>query len=621
MADESSVYITGSEPDWAIEKALDGILAELRKTQKVTKEQEKILKRSTSGGKMFDKQAWKELTSSLKKATKQGFEQGRANTNLIQSTKQLSKEFKESSKIFKGAMVGAGLVGGLFGALYENFKATIGMFEKLTDVGLSVNMHYRDMARSLAETGMSLKRFEDLALKYSTVMGKMGPTQFLETVSEIGDGFNKFGLTMAQGAEWAAEYLERQRMLGNYSIYSQQGLNEAVRSNVERLTAYSKILNVSRSELQAAQMSAAQDDLVQMRLMTRSREEATAMGDALADTVAILQAFQAPELGQDFTRMFGFDEIMMSQDFQEYFGTTAAEFTNALAALHDKTSAGIQEGLQADIENLGRLASEYIDENGYILSMAEGDLTAQQRAMKNLARGYEQWIDMSEEQRDAALNRSRQVNSIVEQTTRLDQNVESLRLSFLYLTNEVLEKLIGIFGAGGTEEAAEAGIAGLANAAGRAAQFLRDLADDKIEWGGIFATIGSAIWDGIKDGFTWVMTSIGMMITNAVDRVAEAIRNWSPFGNDQSMEYTEAMQSSASGRAYINLNENAAELAEAEARLERLTTGPRGGNRNLGEDIADTRALVEELQENNRRLLAIYRQSQLTTEAIEDTGG
>lgn len=522
------IHITGSDVEWALEKTQSQILAALSKTQKISEKQEKHFKDATSGGKIFDKKAFKEFTSGLKTSTDQAVKHAKGQKTLIGTTQDLNKEFKESSKTFKTAMVGMGLVGGILGQLYGQFTNTIKVFSELNDVGISNSMSYKGLSKSLAQIGMSLDEFQAISQRYTTVIGKMGFARFSDLVTGIGEGFHKFGLTMSEGAEWAGEFIEQQRIMGNYSIYSQRGLNEAIRSNIDRLTAYSKTLNVSRSELQSAQTEAAGDAMAQAKLMGMGADEADAARKAWMETVAAFRSFDVPEMGQFITDMFGYSDPSRSPAYLRLVETGGSNAANIMADI----ARGLEEGVaptEKVFADLGTAMETFVKGPGYdILQSQNGN--SEIESMVRFARNWRHAIENA-----TPGGEDTAAQEMVRLTAELNTNLGRLSGSFLYLANSVLERFIGLLDPDGTTEGTVGkGVKSLASAAGSAADWLMTLAEGKWDWKKALGTVGDALWSGIKTGFEASMHFIATLITGAIEDLIYAIENFSIFGGEDS---------------------------------------------------------------------------------------
>lgn len=538
---ENDVHITGSDPDWAIEKALDNILTTLKGTQKVSKSQEKKLKEAASGGKVFDKKAFSDFHNGLKKTTAGAFAQGRANKSLHDTTKDLNKEFKESSKSIKGLAIGVGGVAAILGTLYQQFMDTLGTFRELQDVGLSVNLEYMQVTKNLALMGMSLDQFQAVSQRFATSIGKMGLDNFTNLITSVGEGFHTFGLTMSEGSEWAAEYIDQQRLLANNNIYTQQGLNKAVRSNIDRLTAYSKILNVSRSELQSARTEAAQDGMVQARFLAEGAEMASSARDAYMDFNSRFAALDAPEMGQIFRDMMGFRDVSMSDEFQRVMESSASEVGLAIAGITESIAynEGELENSAENMNKVGRASVAFMQSRGYQLLQANpNDPTL--LAISKFARNWKAAFE------GGTLDPNSDVNKMNKVAAELNTNLDRLKGTALVLGNVIVEKVIKLLGGGSIDGTMTGGMQAVADAAGAAADWLMKLAEGKVEWGKVFANIGSWIWDGIGGMFTSLWEAGVATIREGIDNVVRAIQNWNPLSK-ASYATAEYVQDSAYG--------------------------------------------------------------------------
>jgi hypothetical protein len=396
----------------------------------------------------------------------------------------------------------------------------------------------------------------------------MGLDKFTDMITGIGDGFNKFGLTMAEGADWAAEYLQQQRLLANYSIYTQRGLNEAIRSNIDRLTAFSKILNVSRSEIQAAQTEAASD----LRVRARFLVEGEAMHkDAEKNFMRMIGNFAGLKmegLANVLTEFMGFagGEWQKSDMFGELHGTAASGVVQVLGELTDAISYGPLSDKDADMY-MRRLGDELLDPAALATwkeIQENTGLNPAQEAIFNAALAY------AEAREKGDIGGDGSVSPAVQAAAALNQNLNRLKNSVPMMLASAVEKLAKFLGLEeGVEGGMTAGMNLIAEKAGMIADWLLRVVEGKIDWKAQFKEWAVILWDAAESVFDGVEAAImegAQLVADAIDRINPF--NLSPTkvtqsDIDESLRRRSGTRDSYAKMADGSLGQNAMQLEEA----------------------------------------------------------
>lgn len=329
MADiGGDVHITGSDlPQWASETTLEKLLETVEKLTGISEKQKRILdnslreikktgKASPGGGKglMGNKKEvglTKALTTGLKEVGHSALDTVGHFDKLGGPLKDFGKALKKSSASMK---IGLGIVGGIFGLIGKGiaiYKDNLSVIAGLSDKGLILEDSYLGINRTLAMTGMSLEQFNELTTKYTRVIGQNGLKAFTNMIDVAGDaaeGFHRFGLTTADATEYAAEYLDQQRMVGVFRTALDRRASLALVENIENMTMYSKVLNVSRGDLEAAART----------MMTN------------ADLQAELYSIEDPEVRKKAQEAFRLSALQLASMGEE--GAKVSEYLTDIAA-------------------------------------------------------------------------------------------------------------------------------------------------------------------------------------------------------------------------------------------------------------------------------------------------
>jgi hypothetical protein len=361
----SEVEVTGSiYGPWASEKTLTDLLDAIKDLAGTSEEQKKILQRqvteikntgkastggATAGGSKNAKEvesAAKVMTTGLKESGQSALESAAGFDELNSGPlKGFGKSLKNASKGFKGMLVGVGLIGGAIGKYIKSVNQSVTVLRNLNEQGVSFEGSFVEVSRSLAVTGITLEQFGEMAGKYARVMGQNGLQGLLnltKATEAAAGNFHQYGLTTAEATEYAAEYLDQQRMAGVFGKASEAAQAKALQSNIERLTAYSKVLNVSRQEMQDASremLSNAdlQAELFQMDPKTRAKAQA-----AFLETSQSFAALGAPglELGKVFTDIAASPVAEASDGFQQLANAGLGDLAQRMVKLAEANKAG-----------------------------------------------------------------------------------------------------------------------------------------------------------------------------------------------------------------------------------------------------------------------------------------
>ncbi len=360
------VYISGSDyGPWASEmtaikmseaiadlvdltkKQQTDIVNQLKKNGKIT---EKTAKALSSGG----------LKSSLGKDLRKA---GDSALNMAGGFDKLNKgplknfgaALKKSSLGFKAGLAGIGLLGQAIGKSIAVIRESTASMRDMADSGITIAGGMMELQDSLADTGMTLAELSEITGKYGQVVGIGGLraiTQLTKAVNTAENGFMKYGLTTAEATEFTAEYLDQQRMAGIFTQRSKVREAAALQENIERLTSYSKILNVSRKRMmeQTTAMLGREDVQARMAMLEPgARREAQA---AFAQTIQGLTAMgpAGEKFAERLTDMLANPTAEASAAFGE-LAAVAPELAKDMANLSRQVYAGIKPS-QEELQNL-----------------------------------------------------------------------------------------------------------------------------------------------------------------------------------------------------------------------------------------------------------------------------
>ena len=367
---DGEVYITGSEYGaWASETTAVSMAKSIAELVDISnKTQQQVVKELQTNGKINE-----DLSDQISKGKSGlGEDLDKAAESALDTAAGLDKVTKElptfgkwlSEKLPKSMKVGLAGFGMLTAGIAHAVaivEQTAGAMQNMTDQGISFTGGVRDVQSALADTGMTLDQLQEITTKYSRVIGTnswAAINKLTKSVNTAGLGFIKYGLTTEQATEFTAEYLEQQRLAGVFGAASQRGQSAALQENVERLTAYSKTLNVSRKAMMATttEMLSREDVQAQFALMTpEARKKAQAAFSATIQGFASLGP-AGETFGRLLTDMIANPTAEASEAFKQV-AQAAPELAQDLAGVSKRVRAGekvSQEEIMGILERAGK---------------------------------------------------------------------------------------------------------------------------------------------------------------------------------------------------------------------------------------------------------------------------
>lgn len=553
------VNIVESELDWATEKTLNSLLTAFNKAYKLDKAQgeklEKAVKSGAQNGFFSEKtkKSLKDFKQGLDLSTKEAFKSAAAGKGLGKSFDNLKESVREASMAMKATSVITFAVSTVLGRVYARFTEFIGIYKDMSEVGLSMEVNVMSLSRSLAAMGMNMDDFSKILLDNTRVMALKGAdafTRMVEAVEKNTNGFTRFGLTMAEGASYSAEFLEQQRLLGQFQVFQQQGFSSAIQANIERLTAYSKILNVSRQELMKGMTEAASD------LDVRTRFAAMGYGQSQTDAYLAVAAGAEATLGPEFRQIFTDIMAKTSADQAESFKEILRGGGGPVAAVMRDIKSLIEAGDRAGaLQLLQTIPQELEALKGTIFRIAESEGTGAAGA-RVLAGGMLNARELAARgtRGDVLTVLDATIQRLAQEAAEFETNMARLRegIDNLLLTGvmKLIEKLTGKKG----EESVVAALDMLNDAMAGVSQWLLDWADGKFT---LEEGFGKAIDFVVDKVLPKLKDIIVTPMVAAVDRLVNAIKNFSfkdfMFGNDEEEERLRRANKIGEGIDYWNM--------------------------------------------------------------------
>lgn len=226
-----------------------------------------------------------------------------------------------------------GLLMAAFGRLVAVVQDAANFFRESNNIGIRGLRTAQELYNQLAELGMTSQSLISIVKNYSTAMGTFGVqalNRMVRSANEATGGLHQFALTNEEAAQYAAETLEQERLMGRFRLVDQAAQNRALRENITRLSAYSTMLNISRDEIMKSTTDILRQD--QIRALTIGRQGFQG-AEALTTVIQLFSALGKE--GDVFKNLFAdmtgaLDPMMVDglYDFLPFAGDAAMELAD-----------------------------------------------------------------------------------------------------------------------------------------------------------------------------------------------------------------------------------------------------------------------------------------------------
>lgn len=338
--------------DWATEKTLQDIRSNTKASASALQSLLKIkggvadlgdaakdaAKNVTKGGLTF-KEALKDVKSGLVKwkeglttAGLKGFGQqvgktgsllGSLSSNaggLLGTFSSVGKMAGPIGLLVSGISFAVGVIHGLVEQLYASKDA----FIDLVQSGLMFNGSLIDFNVAVGKAGLTTAEFASIAAQSGQGIRAFGEAKFLDATTKLSKTFGEFGLNIARGNEYFAEYLETSRLAGNVYIGSMADQRIAFEENIRQQHELAILTGKSVSEQKKAARQRAESAQYRMMMAALPEAERKRME-------AVAQSLEAAGMDQQMVR---------SAIVQERFGKPSAEYAKLKALMPELEGLG-----------------------------------------------------------------------------------------------------------------------------------------------------------------------------------------------------------------------------------------------------------------------------------------
>lgn len=361
-----------SDSMWATEKTLEALLETIIKLSDVSADQKKELEK----GFKDMAETGKVTRNNLKKTTSKaggGNMFGDASSGLAGFTsgvvgaaddlddlgsgpiKKFGKGLVGMTKKMGAMGIVAGAIMNQIGAAISTIKETVDAMRQLNSVGVTIEGDFMAFQEMLQTSTTTIEELAGITSKYARTVGNVGLRSLVNMTAAAENStfaFKNYGLRLAEATEWQAEMLEADRLGGLIKKRDTAEQSLMLAENVKTLSAYSKILNVSREDMIKQRIALKSRADVQRRFNSmddKSRIAANASFDQFSDLMTALG--DADGLTDMMTTIIADPAAVYSEAFTQLAGT-APEVAQAALDLREKIIAGEDIGPKDVIDRM-----------------------------------------------------------------------------------------------------------------------------------------------------------------------------------------------------------------------------------------------------------------------------
>lgn len=161
----------------------------------------------------------------------------------------------------------------------ERMMTYVDTYRSMMQAGITFDGNLLNMAATVRRAGVSFSTATQIAQRQTTMLLVTGEQNFFKTVRNMEGSFSRFALTMDQGAELTAEFMESQRLSGALYSSSQGELEDANVRMLNLMKAQERITGVNVRRQQEEQQAVMRRASVRLLLSRRSPEEQRRAGE------------------------------------------------------------------------------------------------------------------------------------------------------------------------------------------------------------------------------------------------------------------------------------------------------------------------------------------------------
>ena len=420
------------------------------------------------------------------------------------SSKMLGETGKASSSIkmlagsSKVALIGLSVLGAIAGSVAATLMNSLESYKVLNDSGVYLGTSLVGLATAAATLNMNLQEYSDLARNFPRLMNSVG-TSFSATSREVSKGLNNYGLSIKEGAEYFAEYLDQSRLLGMTerinSITTQRNFKNLIATTDELSVAF----GAAKSQVKEQVSKTFNDPFIKAAFRNMPESMRENIRASFASAMTYFSA-AAPGVADMISDMFGSAVPQMSQSFQTLAQAGMGDAAAVMADYTRKLKAGTatEDDRQRMLVKLSKA-----DTSRLAIMAKSGNSAAQQMLEQVLSakEGIEAYNKLSKEEQEKR-RKNLQIQAAINNT--LDE--------FRTIGNKFIVGLMDAFGTDESKEALKSFVSVIANAASTIGQIIGEslLAISKVFSG--IESIGDKVGESFGDLAKHTFLVVGSLV-------------------------------------------------------------------------------------------------------------
>jgi hypothetical protein len=345
------------------------------------------------------------------------------------------------------------IVGGIISALGNAVDGQINAFRQLSQSGISLGEGLNQAQQAAARTGLPFnvltKSLSENSRAFALLSGdaSSGAQRFInisENLKKSGftERMGRLGLTMQEGAELTAGYLEVQSKLGRSQKMTDAELTKGTEDYILQLDELSRVTGMSRKE--------AQDSLKQQQLDKRVRTVTQGMNEKqlkeYQKSIAALEKFN-PELNEVFKELVATGGIPVSEAAKS-LARSNPEFVKAAGNMkrHGGSFDALAVTVRAGANRLNGMGEGFIDTASTLAGLNKNMAMAGYFMVQGGERFGEGLTEVQQQQAKEMEDRTRNAANFDKALTSLKNKLSVALLPFMDDFTKALEIAVRVLG-------------------------------------------------------------------------------------------------------------------------------------------------------------------------------
>lgn len=246
----------------------------------------------------------------------------------------------------------------------ERMMTYVDTYRSMMQAGITFDGNLLNMAATVRRAGVSFSTATQIAQRQTTMLLVTGEQNFFQTVRNMEGSFSRFALTMDQGAELTAEFMESQRLSGALYSSSQSELEDANKRMLNLMKAQERITGVNVRRQQEEQQAVLRRASVRLLLARQPREVQERAGE-VSTRLRTQLGLSEDQVGSLITEMITNIPTKAGAELRTMFGPAIDEVISGGRA----QLAGETTGLDAAVEAMRSRYQTAITDFGTVLAV------------------------------------------------------------------------------------------------------------------------------------------------------------------------------------------------------------------------------------------------------------